>query len=253
MWTMKAGILLSSGIRILEVLSTPCLKYCPFKVSWKKQSEASETTHRFWKTWLLVLVVLDSHDDYFQVFFTAPSVDFRQLLSNTGAIFVHVSKQTWLAWLGKARWCPPVLLMLASWLESNMMLVAPARGNIGAAQGRGIQRDPKGSEGILGYRNSSFILYSRVIEQSMLKPSGKRAGIQVFPSQQSATYWQCCELWFLFLLFGPQHQLCCWTACMFSERQRKTCCLLFSSDPLIFSDRKNCPASLWQHLTCKWC
>jgi len=65
--------------------------------------------------------------------------NFRQLLSNTGAILVHISKQTWLDWLGKARWycCPPVLLVLASWLESSVSLVGPTRGLMAAGQGRG--------------------------------------------------------------------------------------------------------------------
>lgn len=39
-----------------------------------------------------------------------------------------------------------------------------------------------GSEGPLGYRDSSHVLYSRVIEQSVLKTLGRRAGIQVSPT-----------------------------------------------------------------------
>lgn len=107
--------------------------------------------------------------------------------------------------------------------------VGPVRRHMAA--GKKKQRNPMGSEGTLGFRDSSHILYSRVIEQSVLKTLGRRAGIQVSPSQQSAPWEQHCELWFPFLLFGPQHQLYCWAAWMVSERQRKTCHLLFSSDP----------------------
>lgn len=44
------------------------------------------------------------------------------------------------------------------------------------------QKVPMGSEGPLGYRDSSHVLYSRVIEQSVLKTLGRRAGIQVSPT-----------------------------------------------------------------------
>lgn len=62
--------------------------------------------------------------------------------------------------------------------------VGPVRRHMAA--GKKKQRNPMGSEGTLGFRDSSHILYSRVIEQSALKTLGRRAGIQVSPSQQSA-------------------------------------------------------------------